>query len=89
MNSAIIVGRLTKDPVLKYDNKGAPYCDLRVSCKTKKNESIITVATRRRIAELCAHFLKKGRQVLALGPVKMTKTGVVLSADKVQFLSKK
>ena len=104
---AIVVGRLKKDPVLKYTNPGGiPFLrlelavnrDIKKDGATKRTVSTVDVAVWRRLAELCAQFLKKGRAVMVVGSLKQTrwidrkgnpKTRVEVLADRVQFLGPK
>jgi|SRR5688572_21349504 len=77
---AIVVGRLTRDPELKYTNPGGiPYLRMTLAVnrqvkkdnlETRKTVSFVDVAVWRRLAELCSQFLKKGRMVLVVGSLK-------------------
>ena len=78
-NSVVLLGRLARDPQIRYVNSGAPVCTFSVATNhhyTKsdgqKAESVtfVDVAVWRRLAELCSQFLKKGRQVLVTGMLK-------------------
>ena len=102
---AIVVGRLTRDPELKYTNPGGiPFLRMSLAvnrqAKTedegpRKTISFVEVSVWRRLAELCAQFLKKGRTVMVVGSLRQTKwtdkdgaarTRVEVMADRVQFL---
>jgi single-strand DNA-binding protein len=78
-NSVVILGRLARDPELKYVGSGAPVCSFSVATNHRytksdgqKAESVtfVDVTVWRRLAELCSQFLKKGRQVLVTGMLK-------------------
>jgi len=78
-NSVVLLGRLTRDPELRYVGNGAPVCSFSVATNHRytksdgqKAESVtfIDVDVWRRLAELCSQFLKKGRQVLVTGMLK-------------------
>lgn len=78
-NSVVLLGRLTRDPELKYVANGAPVCSFSVATNhhyTKsdgqKAQSVtfVEVDVWRRLAEICSQFLKKGRQVLVTGTLK-------------------
>jgi single-strand DNA-binding protein len=78
-NSVVLLGRLARDPELKYAPSGAPVCTFSVATNhhyTKsdgqKAESVtfVDVTVWRRLAELCSQFLRKGRQVLVSGALK-------------------
>jgi single-strand DNA-binding protein len=74
---AIVVGRLTRDPELKYTNPGGiPYLRMSLAVnrqvkkeggEARKTVSFVEVSVWRRLAELCAQFLKKGRPVMVVG----------------------
>lgn len=81
-NSVVIVGRLTRDPELKYAPSGAPVCSFGIATShsyTKedgqKTESttFLDVSAWRRLAELCQQFLKKGREVLVMGTLRQSR----------------
>jgi single-strand DNA-binding protein len=78
-NSVVLLGRLARDPQIRYVNSGAPVCTFSVATNHRytksdgqKAESVtfVDVDVWRRLAELCAQFLKKGRQVLVTGMLK-------------------
>ncbi len=80
LNKVMLIGRLTRDPELRYTQGGAAVCDLRVASSrsytlqdgTKKEESLfIDVTVWKKQAEFCAEFLKKGRQVFVEGRLKL------------------
>lgn len=105
---AIVVGRLTRDPELKYTNPGGiPYLRMSLAVnrqvkktdgETRKTVSFVDVTTWRRLAELCAQFLKKGKTVLVVGSLRQArwigkdgtaKSRIEVQADRVQFLGPK
>lgn len=80
LNKVMLIGRLTRDPELRYTQGGAAVCDLRIASSrsytlqdgTKKEESLfIDVTVWKKQAEFCAEFLKKGRQVFVEGRLKL------------------
>ena len=102
---AIVVGRLTRDPELKYTNPGGiPYLRMSLAvnrrvksegAEARKAVSFVEVSVWRRLAELCAQFLKKGRAVMVVGSLRQSrwigkdghpKSRVEVLADRVQFL---
>ena len=103
---AIVVGRLTHDPELKYTNPGGiPYLRMSLAVNRqikseedpKKTITFVDVSVWRRLAELCAQFLKKGRTVMVVGSLRQSrwvgkdgtaKSRVEVFADRVQFLGK-
>jgi len=105
---AIVVGRLTRDPELKYTNPGGiPYLRMTLAVNRqiksedegpKKTISFVDVSVWRRLAELCAQFLKKGRVVMVVGSLSQSrsiekdgsaKSRVEVRADRVQFLGQR
>lgn len=102
---AIVVGRLTHDPELKYTTPGGiPFLRMSLAVnrqiksedgEPKKTISFVEVSVWRRLAELCAQFLKKGRAVMVVGSLRQSrwvgkdgaaKSRVEVFADRVQFL---
>ena len=80
---AIVVGRLTRDPELKYTNPGGiPYLRMSLAvnrqvkkenAEPKKTVSYVEVSVWRRLAELCSQFLKKGRAVMVVGSLRQSR----------------
>lgn len=77
VNRAIIIGRLGQDPEVKYFQDGSAVCNFSVATsqewkdkatgeKREKTEWHRIVAFRK-LAELCAQYLAKGRQVYIEG----------------------
>lgn len=78
-NSVVLLGRLSRDPELKYAPSGAPVCSFSVATNNhytksdgQKAQSVtfVDIVAWRRLAEICSQFLKKGRQVLVSGSLK-------------------
>ena len=96
-NSIVVIGRLAGDPELRYAPSGAPVCSFSVATSRKctleggteiKKTLSLEVVVRRRLGELCAQFLKKGREVLVMGSLRQSKGGkVTIVASQVQFLN--
>jgi len=80
---AIVVGRLTRDPELKYTNPGGiPYLRMSIAvnrqvktegAEPRKTVSFVDVSVWRRLAELCSQFLKKGRAVMVVGSLRQSR----------------
>ena len=78
LNSILLEGNLTKDPVLKKTPKGTPVCSLSVASNRyyKQDDdsvdevSFFDVETWSRLAETCSQYLKKGRGVRVVGRLK-------------------
>ena len=78
-NSVVVLGRLARDPELRYVGSGAPVCSFSVATNQNYTKSdgqkaqsvtFVDVTAWRRLAEICNQFLKKGRQVLVTGTLK-------------------
>jgi single-strand DNA-binding protein len=100
MNKVILVGRLTKDPELKFlPGTGTGVCNFSLAVdrpgKDKKEADFIPVVCWNKLAELVANNLSKGRLVAISGSIRTSnyqaqdgtkryKTEVY--ADEVKFL---
>ncbi|WP_121616814.1 single-stranded DNA-binding protein [Virgibacillus halodenitrificans] len=105
MNRVLLVGRLTKDPELRYTPNGVAVTTFRLACNRPfKNQNgdneadFINVVVWRRAAENCASFLHKGSLAGVDGRVQTRnfegqdgKTVFVTEvvAESVQFLEPK
>ena len=78
-NSVVLLGRLARDPELKYAPSGAPVCTFSVATyhhytksdgQKAQTVTFVDVTVWRRLAELCSQFLRKGREVLVSGALK-------------------
>ena len=102
MNQIILIGRLTKDPELKYTSSGIAVCRFTLAVNRPfakegdQTADFITIQTWRKLAENCAKYLSKGRQVGVNGRLQIRSydgndgerhwmTEVV--AENVEFLS--
>ncbi len=107
-SSVVIVGRLTRDPELRYAPSGAPVCSLSVATSRRftkedgqkaESTTFIDVDVWKRMAEICAQFLKKGREVLVMGSLKQSRwkdsktqeprSKIRVLAQQVQFLGRR
>ena len=77
MNKAILMGRLTKDPELKYTtSNNVPVCSFslavnrRFSKEGSQQADFINIVTWRNTAEFCAKWFKKGKQVAVVGSIQ-------------------
>ena len=100
LNRVILIGRLTKDPELRYTPNGTAVCQfsLAVNRKFNKDEAdFIEIVVWRGLAENCANYLGKGRLAAVEGRIqtrtyenqegqKRKVTEVV--ADEVRFLDR-
>jgi single-strand DNA-binding protein len=76
LNQVVLVGRLVRDPELRYTPQGAPVCEFILASNrrfTKKDgekvEEVIfvDVVAWNKLAEVSAEYLKKGRSVALSG----------------------
>ena len=99
MNSTQLLGRLTKDPELKYGASGNAYCKftLAVNRAFKKDEvDFISCTAFKKTAETIAEYVKKGDQFAVTGRIqvdvyekdgeKRYSTGIMV--DGFTFISK-
>lgn len=66
INNVVLVGRLTRDPELRYTANGTATCTFTLAvedpfAKGEKKADFINIVTWRQLAETCANYLKKGR----------------------------
>lgn len=80
LNKVFLIGRLTKDPELRYTANGFPVTDLRLATsrafqnkdgERREEQLFIDVTVWNRQAENCCQFLRKGRMVHVEGYLKM------------------
>jgi single-strand DNA-binding protein len=79
VNRVILVGRLTRDPELRYLPSGVAVCKIGIAVsrftKTREGERreetmFINVETWEKTAEYCGQHLKKGRPILVEGRLR-------------------
>lgn len=79
INSVVLTGNLTRDPVLKSTQNGSTVVFFTVATnkryrkyndERKEEVSFIGVIARNKLAESCANFLKKGSAVLIEGELQ-------------------
>jgi len=102
LNRAILIGRLTADPELRYTPQGHAVTTFRIAVdrpfKNQQGEreaDFFPIVTWRRLAETCAHNLNKGRLVAVEGRLQTrsyqaqdgsTRWATEVVADNVRFL---
>lgn len=101
MNVVVLVGRLTRDPELRYTNSGVATTTFTLAvddpfAKGEKKADFISIVTWRQTAEACANYLRKGKLCAAEGRIttrnyekdgrKIYVTEVV--ANNVRFLER-
>lgn len=79
-NRVILMGNLTRDPVLKQAGSGVKVADIGLAVteswrdkngQTKETTCFVDVVVWDRLAELCGQYLTKGRPVLVEGRLQM------------------
>ncbi|GMB00410.1 single-stranded DNA-binding protein [Pelosinus sp. IPA-1] len=75
MNKVIIVGRLTRDPDVRYTQTGKAVASFSVAVDTgygeNKRADFIPVVVWDKLAEVCGNNLTKGRRVLVEGRLQI------------------
>lgn len=104
LNRVVLIGRLTKDPELRFTPDGTPVTTLRlaVSRPTSKEgqpgADFFNVVVWRKLAELCSEYLGKGRLVAVEGRLRrrewktaegQPRSDVEVVATNIQFLDRK
>lgn len=96
LNKLTIIGRLVREPELRYTQAGKAVCGFTVAVDGERKEDdsqFIKVTAWEKMAELCAEYLVKGQEVLVIGPVKLdswegnqgTRYDLAVTAREVQF----
>lgn len=76
-NKAFLVGRLTKDPELRYTNNNLATCNFtlavpRVFAKEGQQQAdFIPVVTWQKTAEFCLKYFAKGQKVIVIGRIQV------------------
>ncbi len=81
-NKVMVLGRLTRDPEVRYTPSGTPVCDLGIAVgrrvgggdsgiERREETTYVDVTLWRRQAELAGQYLSKGREVFIEGRLEM------------------
>lgn len=73
MNYVSLLGRLTKDPELKYTQSGKAFCRFSVAVSREFNRELtdfINCVAWDKTAETIAEYLRKGRRILVQGRIQ-------------------
>jgi len=103
LNRCEFIGRLGKDPDMRYSPDSSPVCNfsLAVGWKTKDKEGVewVRIVVFGKLAEICGEYLKKGKQIYISGRMTTRKwtdkdTGAdrystEIVADQMQLLGGK
>ena len=78
MNKAILIGNLTKDPILNKTASGLSFCRFTVAINSfaDRPADFVPIVAWEKVADNCMKFLKKGSKVAVDG-----------TASRVEFLS--
>ena len=101
LNRIVLIGRLTRDPELRYTSNGTPVCNFTLAVERNytnrdgdRDVDFIKIVTWRGLAENCARHLGKGRLVGVDGSLQIRKSennnrtyiNPEVNADNVRFL---
>ena len=106
VNKALIIGYVGNPPALRYTPQGTPVCRFSVATNERWNgpdgpqerTEWHTIVVWRTLAEHCARYLNKGRQICVEGAIRShayeDKTGIhrrmtEIIARRIQFLGRK
>lgn len=77
MNKAMLMGRLTKDPELRYTNNNTPVCSFSLAVNRRfskpgeeKQADFINIVAWDKHGEFCSKYFKKGQQVVVVGRIQ-------------------
>lgn len=101
LNSCSFIGRLGKEPDMKYLNSGDAVCNFSIAVgwksKDKEGAEWVNITAFGKLGEVCGQYLHKGSQVFVQGRFKtekytdkngVEKYSTKIQADKIQFLGK-
>ena len=76
MNNIILIGRLTKDPELRYTQAGKAVCSFTLAVDRpysgeNKEADFINIIVWNKVGENCAQYLSKGRKVAVQGRLQI------------------
>jgi single-strand DNA-binding protein len=105
LNSVIIAGNLTKDPIFRQTTNGTPVVNFSIARRYRDSKDdwqedvcYVGIVAWNKLAESCRDKLKKGNAVLVEGELQSrtfktekgdSKTIVEIKARRIQFLNKK
>ncbi len=105
LNRVVLVGRLTRDPELRYTQSGIAVCTFTLavdrnfkSASGERETDFIDIVVWRQQGENCANYLSKGKLAAVDGRMQVRsyeaqdgskRKAVEVVADSVQFLSPK
>ena len=91
MNIAILMGRMTRDPELRYTSSGKAYANFTLAVqKTKDEAEFIDCIVWEKTAETIAEYFRKGNRILIQGRLNVSsyeQNGEKRKSTKVQIFS--
>lgn len=101
LNSCAFIGRLGKEPEMKYLQSGDAVCNFSIAVgwksKDKEGAEWVNITAFGKLGEVCGQYLHKGSQVFVQGRFKtdkytdkngVEKYSTKIQAEKIQFLGK-
>jgi len=100
INNITILGRLTKNPELRYTTGGIPYANATIANEQKYKDKVqvnyIEIVAFRGLAENLVKYCEQGRKVLVQGRLEIKKnktqertfTNTSILAENIDFLEK-
>lgn len=99
-NRAILIGRLTREPELRYTQSGTAVATFTLAVDRQKQDEVdfIPIVAWQKTAEACANYLDKGSLVAVEGRIQVRRyedkqgqkrTATEVIAESVKFLSRK
>ena len=74
INKAILMGRLTRDPELRYTGSGTPVCNFSIAINTGSRENqttdYINCVAWNKTAEFVEKYFTKGRMIIVVGRIQ-------------------
>lgn len=104
LNKVVLIGRLTKDPELRYSPSGVAVTTFTLAVDRKfknaqgeKETDFVPIKTFKQLAELCANYLTKGKMASVSGRLQIStyekdsqkRWSTDVIADEIDFLSPK
>ena len=102
LNQVTLIGRLTKDPEIRYSQSGVAVCPLSIAVNRKSMKEgseddvyFFDITTFGKTAEVCSQYLSKGKQLGVQGYLRQRRWedqngqkrySVEVIAERVQFL---
>ena len=91
MNIAILMGRMTRDPELRYTSGGKAYTNFTLAVqKTRDGAEFIDCVAWEKTAETIAEYFRKGNRILIQGRLSVSsyeQNGEKRKSTKVQVFS--